>query len=302
MSVDPNAARKIYFFRIEHFAEYGYLLPGAFEKIENLPFNDQGRYMVIDARSGARLCVFPDSLDYPIRLRFGRTRRNHLPEIEKSGKLEALNLDEEAGLIDLGHLIIFDDGHVAAEWNPEGPKLQRLAQYLTAKGDIKGSIKFRNLFERDIVDVVRNLGAVRVLDIDLPPDAVELARQAHESLATAIRSAEKMGATKKIGLTLTAESGSAKLSSIALKLAEIIQGSPHERRRFSVIKATGTDSASSLTRYVDILEDKLVVGEMFPKRDARSRALDSDEAYRLIHRSYLQMRPKLESAATSGDL
>jgi hypothetical protein len=302
MSDESTAARKIYFFRIEHFSEYRSLLPGAFEKIENLPFSDQGRYMVIDAKTGARLCVFPDSLDYPIRLRFGRTRRNHLPEVEKSGKLEALDLDEEAGLIDLGHLIIFDDGHVAAEWNPEGPKLQRLSQYLIAKGDINGSIKFRNLFERDIVEVVRGLGAVRVLDIDLPPDAVELARQADESLATAIRSAEQMGATKKVGLTLTAESGSAKLSSMALKLAQIVQGSPHERRRFSVLRATGIDSASSLTRYVDILEDKLVFGEMFPKRDARSRALDSDEAYRLIHRSYLQMRPKLESAATSGEL
>src|SRR5690348_6158880 len=120
----PTTARKIYFFRIEHFAQVKERLPGALQRIENLPFNDSGRYMIEPNKS--RLCVFPDSLEYPLRLRFGRTRRDQLPDVESQGQLAALEIAEDAGLIDLGHMIIFDDGHVAAEWNPDGPKLQRL--------------------------------------------------------------------------------------------------------------------------------------------------------------------------------
>lgn len=300
MAEEATVDRKIYFFRIEHFATLKDNIRGALERIENLPFNDQGRYL-IEPRN-VRLCVFPDSLEYPLKLRFGRTRRDQLPIVESAGKLEALEIAENAGLIDLGHLIIFEDGYVAAEWNPDGPKLRRLAAYLSHKGDLMSDVKFRNLFERDIVEVVSRLDGVRVLDIDLPYNAVELAREADPSLADALVAAEKLGASKKTGLTLTADQSSGKLRNLAMKLAGIIQKRPHERDRFLTLKATGYDSARTRTRYVDILEDKLVAGEMFPKRDSRSRSIDSNEAYRLIHRSYNEMRPKLASAATLGDL
>ncbi len=297
----PTTARKVYFFRIEHFADLKDKLVGALQRIENLPFNDQGRYL-FEQKTGGRLCVFPDGLEYPLRLRFGRTRRDHLPDVEKHGKLEALGLAEEAGLIDLGHLMIFNDGHVAAEWNPEGPKLQRLTPYLLDKGGIQENVRFRNLFQRDIVEVVGRLNSVRVLEIDLPPDSIALAREADGNLADAIYATEKMGATKRIGLSLTADQGSPKLLKIAMSLAKIIQERPQERNSFTTIRATGIDVASGVTRYVDILEDKLVTGEMFPKKDSRSRSLDSDEAYRLIYQSYMEMRPKLSNAAIASDL
>lgn len=300
MSEQPTTARKIYFFRIEHFSSLKEDILGAIRRIENLPFSDEGRYLLEPSK--ARLCAFPDSVDYPLKLRFGRTRRDQLPDVESSGKLEALEIAENAGLIDLGHLMIFEDGHVAAEWNPDGPKLQRLTVYLADKGGLMSQVKFRNLFERDIVEVVSRLDGVRILDIDLPHDAVELAREADESLADALIATEKLGASKKTGLTLTADKSSGKLRSLALTLAGIIQRRPHERERFLTLKATGYDSERTGTRYVDILEDKLVVGEMFPKKDSRSRSIDSNEAYRLIERSYNEMKPKLASAASAGDM
>jgi hypothetical protein len=225
-----------------------------------------------------------------------------LPDVEKQGKLEALELAEDAGLIDLGHIMIFDDGHVAAEWNPDAPKLQRLTAYLIEKGGLVDNLRFRNLFERDIVEVVSRLDSVRVLDIILPTDAIALAQEADNNLADALNATEKLGATKKTGLTLTADQGSAKLRDLALKLARIIHLRPQERDRFGTLRATGYDSVNSITRYVDILEDKLVTGEMFPKRDERSRSIKSDEAYRLINRSYLEMKPKLSLAATAGEI
>jgi hypothetical protein len=298
----PIVARKVYFFRIEHFADVKDALPGILQRIENLPFSDTGRYFV-EPKGEARLCVFPDTLQYPLMLRFGKTRRDLLPDVEKSGQLGELDLAEDEGLIDIGHVVIFDDGHVASEWNPEAPKLQRLTPYLLDKGDVQKVVRFRNLFQRDIVDAVSSLNNVRMLSIDLPPESVEVAREADDNLADALDATERLGATKRTGLTLTAhQQGSAKLKDLALKLAGIIQARPQERGRFNNITATGVDSASGVTRYIDILENKLVLGEMFPRKNARSRSIDKDEAYRLLQRSYLEMKPKLKDAATSGDM
>jgi hypothetical protein len=45
MATEENSVfRKVYFFKIEHFADLKESLPGALERIKELPFNDDGRY------------------------------------------------------------------------------------------------------------------------------------------------------------------------------------------------------------------------------------------------------------------
>jgi len=297
---DASLVRKVYFFRIEHFQELMPSLLGALQRIENLPFNDTGRYL-LETPSQSRLCVWPDTLEFPVKLRFGRIRRDLLPDVENAGQLDDLPLQEDAGLIDLGHLMIFEDGHVAGEWNPDGPKIARLTAYLLEKGGMTPPPKFRNLFERDIVDVVSRLGSVRILDIDIPHDSIELAREADQGLGEALEATSKLGASKKIGLTLTATQGSATLRDLAVSIAQLIKSRPRERERFLNVKATGRDQVLNLNRVVDVLEDKLVSSEYFPRRTSRSRSLDSGQAYALIEGAYIRRKETLPFAATAID-
>ncbi|MDT8760365.1 hypothetical protein MZO42_16815 [Sphingomonas psychrotolerans] len=301
MAAEENSIlRKVYFFKIEHFAEIKESLPGALSRIAGLPFDDDGRYR-LDLASGTRLCAFPDSLTYPLKIRFGKTRRDALPQIEREGSLKVLDLRENEGLIDISHVMIFDDGFVAAEWNHEGPKLAQLSPYFFEKGRLNNPPKFLILMERDIVEVVTALTSVRILEIELPPDAAELAREADENFYTAIRAAEAMGATKKVALKLTSERNGQKLREIALKFADIIKRRPHERERIEGLSINGYGGDSRIGRFVDILESKLVSGEIFTRTSKRSRSIDTEDAYRVVQRAYLENRDKLRVAATSTD-
>lgn len=301
MTDEENAIfRKVYFFKVEHFSEIAASLPAALERIEALPFSDTGRYK-LDPASRNRLCAFADHLKYPIRLRFGKTRRDALPDIEHQGKLSTLELQEDAGLIDICHVMIFDDGFVAAEWNHEGPKLAQLGLYLYEKGRLNAAPRFLPLLERDIVEVVRALDSVRVLEIDLPPDAAELAREADENFYTAIRAQENLGATKRVGMKLTAERSGDKLKELARRLAEIIRDRPHERERFKNLNVSGYADGSSTQRFVDILESKMVSGETFIRTSQRSRSIQSDDAYKVLERAYRNNKSKLATSAISTD-
>src|SRR5437868_9195123 len=130
---ETEVFRKVYFFRIEHFSDIKESLPGAFARIAGLEFSDAGRYR-LDKISRVRLAAYPDTEAYPIKVRFCRIRRDNVPQIEQAGDLSQLDLQEDQGLIDISHLIIFEDGYVAAEWNPEGPKLATLGAYIFEKG------------------------------------------------------------------------------------------------------------------------------------------------------------------------
>lgn len=301
MAIEENTVlRKVYFFKIEHFSEIKESLPGAIDRIAKLPFDDDGRYR-LDPLSQMRLCAFPDSDAYPLKIRFGKTRRDALPQIEHAGSLKTLELQENAGLIDISHVMIFEDGFVAAEWNHEGPKLAQLSPYFFEKGKLNSPPKFLILMERDIVEVVNNIVSVRVLEIEVPPDAAELAREADENFYTAIKATEALGATKRIALKLTSDDGAGKLRNLARRFAQIVKDRPHERERFNGLSINGYDASSRLRRFVDILENKLVSSEVFTRTSARSRSIDSDDAYRVVERAYIENRNKLQTAATSSD-
>lgn len=298
---ETTVQRKVYFFKIEHFSHLKDSIPSALSRINELPFNDEGRYRP-DTKSNSRLCVFVDEAQYPIKIRFGKTRRDLLPQIEENGNLQTLELQENAGLIDISHIMVFEDGFVAAEWNFEGPKIAQLGPYLFEKGRINTQPSFLVLMERDIVQVVSNLKSVRVLEIDVSPDAAAIARDVDDQLVSAIEASSQLGGTKRVCLKLTSDNNSSHiLAAVAKKLANIVKNRPHERSNFHGISVSGYDGEIRANRFVDILESKLVSGEIFTRTSSRSRSINSDDAYRVINRAYLSNREKLLSAATSTD-
>lgn len=302
MAEEANVSRKVYFFRIEHFHDLKEGLLTCLSEIQQLPFHSQGRYQQ-DTSENVLLSVYPDRVQYPLRLRFGRTRRDMLPDVERAGTLTTLELEEDAGLIDVCHIVIFPDGHVAAEFNHEGPRIRKLGEYLYLKGKHLPTIpRFLPLFERDIVSVLNELDTVRILEIAVPPDTSALIRQADRNLADAIAASEKAGSSEKVSLELVGNSNSGpQLRDLGRRLAELIKGNPRDRERFNTLKVSGYVHGSKLRRFVDILEEQLVSGEMFSRNAPKSRSLESDFAYSVIEKAYQFKREKLAAAATSAD-
>lgn len=294
---DRKTFRRVYFFRIEFFTDIKHSLPNAMRRIQDLEFDDTGRYLLND-KSDVRFSAYPDNVTYPLKVRFGKIRRNGLPQIEQAGDIENLPLKEDQGLIDISHITIFEDGIVAAEFNPDGPKLAALGPYIFQKGKLNTAPKFLSLAERDIVEVIRNFDAVRVLDIHIPPDAVNIVREADDNLAVSIAASAALGANKRVGLSLAADRPTRKLRDLALKLAEIVKSRPQESRSISKLSVRGLKSGTKSLSFVDILESKLVSGEFFIKNSERSRSLCSDEAYKTIERVYIENVDRIRSAAT----
>ena len=216
--------------------------------------------------------------------------------------MQTLELKEDAGLIDICHVIIFDDGFVAAEWNPDGPKLAALGAYIFEKGKLNTAPRFLSLLERDIVEVIKNLDSVRVIEIDIPPDAIELAREADENLAAAVESTAALGATKRTGLTLTADKPTIRLRDLAVRLATIVKARPQESKLLKNLAIRGYQPGSKLARYIDILESKLVTGEYFPRTSERSRSVKSNETYQILEELFNANADRIRSAAGTSDL
>lgn len=288
--------RKVYFFRVESFDHVVESLPHSLQRIKDLPFDDDGRYHH-DSTTRNRFLIYPDAVEYPLKVRFCRLRRDLLPQVESAGNLSDLVLQEDEGLIDISHMMIFSDGFVAAEWNPEGPKIAKLGDYLMFKGKLNASPKFYPLIEREMVEIIGSMSAINFMEIEVPASNADLVREIDQGLFKALDAAKEIGATKTITLKLKSTMGNVNFEKIINTIVERVSNFSQDRDIFNKVIAGGKVGGKGGVKKVDILETKLVSLEEFEKNSPRSRGIDSESAYSTLEKSYFDNRGRIERAA-----
>lgn len=297
---EPHVTRTVHFFKLLHADEVLHLLPKALEAIAKLPWEEQGRYMP-DATDQTFLSLMPHSLEFPLRMEFGRTRRDNLPDIERRGVKKTLNIAEDAGLIDVCHVVIFADGFVAAEFNRDGPRIGKLGEYLMFKGRLQTAPRFQKLYQRDVLALVRELRNVKFLELEIPPDAAEMVRDVDSNLYEALDAQRKVNETELIGLHFQArDPRDGVLKKLALGLGSIAVGDEASRDKFKTLKVRGLNERGKV-RPVDILEDYLITSVDFPRASTKARSIKTQEAFGEIERAYFDKRALLPQAVVGRD-
>lgn len=302
MTGDDDLLRKIYFYRIAHWSDIKPYLSRDLQRIENLPWENDGRYLADG--EGSRLALWPERFEFPIRLKFGKTRMGNLPLKELSGRLEQLDLAAEQGLVELCHVVIYDDGHAAAEFNFSGPRIRRLSDYLFAKrNELKEQVIFRNLFQRDVISLVEKMSAITWLEIAGQPSAAALLSEADRRLGGALDSLGQVGADKLVRLNLGTDRGhNSRLQKLSVLLAQLVHRNRGEaNEHLKTLKVRGVNSRGAVDA-VDLLEQHLVSYKPIERLNPESRALSSDSAYRQIDAAYEELRDILIEAAVGQEL
>jgi hypothetical protein len=152
-----------------------------FSHIHGLPYSEEGRFFRVGEENF--LSTIVDSSDYPIRIRFGITRKGGLPLVEENGPPQPLELGEDAGLYEPIHAIIFENGIIGAEYNHFGPRLPRLSDYLQAKfPDHVDNVEILPLMKPGIESEVERMGGIRMFRLKLNKDIVSYAQRLDSSI------------------------------------------------------------------------------------------------------------------------
>ena len=195
--------RKVYFFRLADHAEFIDHLEGAIAHVGSLPFNDQGRYQATSDEETI-LALFVESASFPIKIQFARIRRDNLPLVEQEGDITPLTLAKNAGLMDWSHIVIFNDGIVAAEFNQDAPRIRRLGQYLMFKGggSLPSAPRFAPLYQRNVLDELESFESVTILELEALTTDAELIEQGDRHIGAAFKACRDAGNVKRSQITL----------------------------------------------------------------------------------------------------
>lgn len=291
-----EVSRKVYFFRMADYAEIQPHLEECVRVIDELPFDDQGRYLATGVEDTI-LALFVSSQNFPIKLQFGRIRRSALPLVEDGGAVSPLKISRSAGIMDWSHIVIFEDGTVAAEFNRDAPHIARLGEYLSFKsrGLLPSTPRFHPLFQRAIIEELENFQHLTLLEVEASTSDAELIAEADSDLASAFKACRKAGNTRKARLMLKADR---KTDNRLKGLARNLVMNATAREALTFLKATGKTADGS--KPLNMLEEYLISTEEFVRVDKRTRALAPDHAFATLERAYSKKKAIISDAARAN--
>lgn len=298
-AADRSVLRKVFFFRTSNADAILPSIQQAVGHIGTLDFNDQGRYLPTVSEDIV-LALYVSRDTFPIRVQFGRIKRSDLPLIEDKGDISPLEIASSAGVLDWAHIVIFQDGIVAAEFNRDAPRLSRLGEYLyfKARGILDTAPKFLPLFERAVLQELAKFSSVTLLEVEAPTNEADSIAEADGNLGAAFRACRLAGDARSAKLVLKATSKGHPFN--LRELAERLFSNSRSREALTNLKVTGkTDKGR---RPLDMLQDYLVASENFLRLDKRTRAVASEDAFRVIETAYADNKDRFAAAATATEI
>lgn len=298
------ARHKVYFYRA-YVGRDDSLRPLPFDakavlaEIDCLPFeaNEGGRYLATG--DGDVAFAYIDRMVPPERIRLARSRRAHLPPVERGGVFEALILPDDAGLAEESFVVFFKKNVVGCLHNSFSPRTSMLRRYVRARcSNDYSSADFEPLLRHDVAERLDALKEIRVLELRVSPSYEAQVRAASPTIAKAIRELSALGQAQQVSIILKpAKYHRGWLSSELLGPLRKLARRNDLREGVDAFKVKGLDGDSGRIDEIDVLNDQLILSVDVGLSENRSASLNRSAAYDAIETAYRQLRPQLESAA-----
>ena len=301
--------RKIFFYQAnigvdERGALLAYDPTPALNAIAALPFtNDDSGCYEFDV-DGNAVCAIVHSMGQNPALRFCRIRRTGLPQLETGGRITALNLGVSTGLLEAIHVVFFPNNIVGAEYNHYGPRMSRLGNYFHTKSNrVVPHATFRPLLRGDATEQMNRLTEIRELSFNILPSHVDEVGRVDDSLAEAFKAASHIlehPQTLRLYLKPISMERRSLFDRMVSPIREFVS-TPSIRDGVEKLEIRGQCSDSGRVETLDLLKDQLISTVQIVRMNERSRALDTDAAFRAINEAYRDSFDLIQSAASVSE-
>jgi hypothetical protein len=273
----------------------------ALESIASL-LRDRAPHWYEEEPDGNALCLFPElaTYRYPVA-RFGRVRRQALPQIEEVGDITDLQLRDKQGLLELIHVVFFPDNIVGAEYNHHGPRATRLGPHLeTVSQSPSPKARLNPVIREDALRQLDDIGSVHLLDLEVLPSMVEIIENRHAPTGRALRAlADVSNGSRSLQLIIRPEPEDERdfWTRFGAPLRELFID-PEVRPGIKRGRLQGRPSNGGSLEMIDLLQDQITSVRTMVRLATRSRALDPDYAFRAVVDAYHELRDEIVQSPT----
>lgn len=235
--------------------------------------------------------------DKEIRGKFALSRRSSLPELERNGKLEPLNIPANSGLAEITHFIYYHQEKVlGVEFNFYGPRPTSLANYLMEKSkNFQNPFEYINLYpilNKDLDIQLNEIGEINLLQMEVARNELSILKELDEDLFSAFEAASKVSDAESVEIILRKKKYSRegfKWPFSKEKIKELLS-TDDNRQKINKFKIDAESKTAEKSRLYDLLEDKMIKSKEVVTIDNRSRSVDSESMFKKINEAYDELK------------
>jgi len=271
-----------------------------FTHINGLSYNEEGRFYQVGEENF--LSAIIDSTTYPLKIRFGITRKGGLPLVEENGPPQPLQLAENAGLYEPIHAIVFENGIIGAEYNHFAPRLPKLSEYLLSKfPNYIDNVEIAPLMKPGVESQIARMGEVKVLRLKLNKDIISYARDLDTNLFDAFNAMRAINnQIEDVEIVLRAKpKHSFNLDDVKRNVSRWLRNS-EVQRGVETFRLRAIDMDLCGARDFDLLQNYIRADKQVVQLDPRYRCVNTNSMYSKIIESYNELRPDIDRILTAG--
>jgi len=237
-------------------------------------------------------CWIDQTADECCHIRFGKLRRDDMPQVEQAGAISPLDLPQNANLAEIMHLVLFPSGIIGAEHNYYGPRMQHFIRYLMNKTMECPQITADLLLKHDAAEQLEKLEGITFLRLRIHTPYIQVIQSVNTSLANAFLATKTAGDPDIIEIVMQNKGKNPLLNGMKLAMQSLFRRDDfaEEIDKAEVI-GLGEDDEE-----VDILSDKFVISQDFKRKSPTSKEIDQNEMYTAIESGYDQLKDELAQA------
>ncbi len=175
-----------------------------FSYIDKLPFDEKGKYLYLRDGNWRLMHIRDIDKKLPLKIIIGNTRRKDLPLLEKEGIPSKLLIDDNEGLYEPTHAIIFPNNVVGVESNFYGPKATSLPAYIKKKAfRIVHEVELIPLMRSDFLEYISRIGEVKLVELKVHRDMTKKFEEIDKSFYHFIKGLKDISTAEYIGISLS---------------------------------------------------------------------------------------------------
>jgi hypothetical protein len=246
-----------------------------------------------------------DSKQIPCKLQFGIIRRMDLPQVEQLGEVTALEIAEDAGLVERTHIVFLGDNIVGCDFNFYGPRISRLSYYLGIKafGIVPPMLEFNPILRTDVYSQLLAFKYLKSFNLTVLAPYSEKIKDIDKNLWRALTACQKVSDGDIVELILTASKRSTHkgwLGENALRVSKELAKQKDRQYDMTKFIVRGWDEKKQDNIELNLLSDKLLIKKSIMRVERRSRALNPDSAYRAIISAYVDLKEEIAHLDSIG--
>jgi hypothetical protein len=266
--------------------------------IDLLPWKKNGRYWDNDGKF--TFCQV-DHYSDPRKLRLCDSRRTDLPQIEKNGVFNPINIPDHSGIVEQIHIVFFDDNVIGFDFNYYGPRVTKIGYYFyeKAKDLCPKTLLIEPLINKDVSQQLEKLKTIRLFQLRIKSSYADQISKADASLGDAFKAAKTVGDSEEIEIVLRPNPHSKDVLSnkvfSAIKKIIGFNSSPSDITKFVI---EGSYNQESENIKLDLLNSKILSKKSIELQVDNFKTLDKEKAYSAIENAYKELEDQIKVAGT----